>query len=46
MKDKGIKIALIPRNSIGLTIGLNPEEDIPGHKISGTPDPGAFELGK
>ena len=44
IKDKGINITKIPEDSIGLTIGLNPDFDILGHTISGAPDLGAIEL--
>ena len=44
IKDKGMKIPLIPGDDKGLYIGLNPEYDILGNKIIGLPDVGAIEV--
>jgi hypothetical protein len=44
--NKGITIARIPNDSIGLRIGLQVEKDILGNKISGKPDMGAIEIKK
>lgn len=42
--DKGLAILPIPKDSIGLKIGLRPEHDILGNAIKGQPDLGAIEL--
>lgn len=44
VKDKGIHIPRIPKDTIGLSIGLSPQSDILGRKITGKPDMGAIEL--
>jgi hypothetical protein len=44
IKDQGIKIPIIPGDSIGLTIGLEAPYDILGRKIIGKPDMGAIEV--
>jgi hypothetical protein len=45
LKDKGIPVSKLPGDSVGLTLGLEVEEDIFGNPITGTPDIGAFEIG-
>ena len=44
IKDKGIAIPNIPNDKIGLTLGLQVDEDILGNKIIGLPDIGAIEI--
>lgn len=44
VKDRGVRIAALPRDEIGLTIGLAVEHDILGRPIVGLPDLGAIEL--
>ncbi len=44
IKDRGIEIARIPEDSIGLKIGLKVQEDILGNEIDGSPDLGAIEI--
>ena len=44
VKDRGVPIAKIPGDEIGLTIGLAVEHDILGRPIVGPPDLGAIEL--
>jgi len=44
VKDRGVRIAKIPHDEIGLTVGLDVECDILGRKIAGPPDLGAIEL--
>lgn len=41
--NKGITIQPIPKDSIGLRVGLNVTHDILGNKIKGKPDMGAIE---
>ena len=44
IKDKGINISIIPKDSIGIAIGLHPKVDILGNPIIGLPDMGAIEI--
>lgn len=44
IKDKGINIPIINKDSIGITVGLHPKVDILGNAIIGLPDMGAIEL--
>ena len=44
IKDKGVKITLIPNDSIGIYIGLEVPYDILGNKIKALPDLGAIEV--
>jgi len=44
IKDKGIKIPLIPNDKKGLFLGLEIKKDILGNKIKGNPDMGAIEI--
>jgi hypothetical protein len=44
VKDRGMKITKIPNDSIGLTIGLDVQQDILGNTLKGLPDMGAIEL--
>ena len=44
IKNKGIPIPKIPRDSIGLKIGLKVKYDILGNRIKGLPDMGAIEI--
>lgn len=44
VQDRGISIKKIPRDSIGLYIGLEVERDILGQPIIGLPDLGAIEI--
>jgi hypothetical protein len=44
VKDRGVPIAKIPGDDIGLTVGLAVEHDILGRPIVGPPDLGAIEL--
>lgn len=44
IKDKGITVPLIEKDSAGLFIGLEIENDILGNPIKGLPDLGAIEL--
>lgn len=44
IKDKGITVPLIEKDSAGLFIGLEIENDILGNPITGLPDLGAIEL--
>jgi len=44
IKDKGIRIPILPNDSIGLIYGLQVEKDILGSKIIGLPDLGAIEI--
>jgi hypothetical protein len=44
VKDRGISIAPLPGDSIGLTLGLHVATDILGRPITGAPDLGAIEL--
>lgn len=46
IKNKGIKIELIPTDTIGLLGGLKVNTDILGNKITGLPDMGAIEMKK
>ena len=43
IKNKGIKIPLLPNDTEGLLQSLNLEQDILGNKIKGTPSLGAIE---
>lgn len=42
--DKGLVIQQIPKDKIGIRIGLKVEKDILGNKINGLPDLGAIEI--
>ncbi|PWD98918.1 right-handed parallel beta-helix repeat-containing protein [Marinilabilia rubra] len=44
IRNRGIKIPVLPGDSIGLVSGLKVEKDIFGHQIKGKPDMGAVEL--
>jgi hypothetical protein len=44
VKNRGVRLAKIPGDDIGLTVGLEVERDILGHPIVGLPDLGAIEL--
>ena len=44
IKNKGIKIPIIPGDSIGLRGGMEVDRDILGNRIKGKPDMGAIEL--
>ena len=44
VKNRGVPIAKIPGDDIGLTVGLAVEHDILGRPIVGLPDLGAIEL--
>ena len=44
VKDRGISIAPLPGDNIGLTLGLPVTTDILGRTITGAPDLGAIEL--
>ncbi len=44
IKDRGMEIAKIPNDSIGLTIGLDVQKDILGNALNGMPDLGAIEI--
>ena len=42
--NKGVAIQPIPKDTIGIRIGLTVAHDILGNKIKGQPDMGAIEL--
>jgi hypothetical protein len=44
IKNKGVKITQLPKDTIGITIGLHPNVDILGNPIIALPDIGAIEL--
>jgi hypothetical protein len=44
VQDRGIAIAPLPGDAVGLAIGLRVDADILGNPIRGRPDLGAFEL--
>lgn len=44
VKNRGIRIAKLPGDELGLKIGLEAAHDILGHAITGQPDLGAIEL--
>ncbi len=44
IKDRGLPVAPLPGDPIGLTVGLAVTQDILGRPIAGAPDLGAFEL--
>ncbi|UAM97971.1 right-handed parallel beta-helix repeat-containing protein [Polaribacter litorisediminis] len=44
IKNKGVKIQNLPKDTIGLKYGLHLEKDILGNKIIGLPDLGAIEM--
>ena len=44
IKDKGINIPTLTKDSIGIAIGLHPSVDILGNPIIGSPDMGAIEI--
>lgn len=44
IKNKGVMIPFLPRDTVGIVGGLEVEVDILGNKIKGKPDMGAIEL--
>jgi len=44
VKDKGIEVTYIPRDPVGLAIGLAVDTDILGNPIKDAPDMGAIEM--
>ena len=44
VKNRGVRIAKIPGDDVGLTLGLDVERDILGRAIVGLPDLGAIEV--
>lgn len=44
IRNKGIRIPVLPGDSVGLVSGLNVEKDIMGRRIKGKPDMGAVEF--
>ncbi len=44
IRDAGIEIEKLPRDEVGLWIGLKVEQDILGNSIQGRPDLGAIEI--
>lgn len=44
VKDRGVRISRLPKDEIGLTIGLEAAHDILGRALTGPPDLGAIEL--
>ena len=44
IKDRGVSIPMLEKDTVGLVYGLKMEHDILGNPIIGTPDIGAIEI--
>ncbi|WP_440875943.1 right-handed parallel beta-helix repeat-containing protein [Thalassotalea sp. PLHSN55] len=44
VEDKGVEIKTLPKDKVGLNVGLKVTHDILGNKIIGKPDMGAIEI--